>query len=162
MLQNPTLMTEHDQAISKETAAQHEAQAKEDAHRRAQEALAQKKAALDNLQKNVSLLLPIHDRVLTVQHTTNEASRENKLHDLHGSTAAPGAAGTALGDGALDRHYAEQGQGVAPGQTGLAANDTRNMGAENYGVVGGAPTNTGVASETYGNSAGVGSQRTAL
>ena len=48
------LIPEHDQAVSKEVAAQNEAKAKEDAHQRAAAALQEKKAKLDQLQHAVS------------------------------------------------------------------------------------------------------------
>ena len=47
-------MSEHNSAVTKEQAALHEAKAKEEHHQRAQAILAEKKAALDNLQNNVS------------------------------------------------------------------------------------------------------------
>jgi len=47
-------MSEHNSAVTKEQAALHEAKAKEEHHQRAQAILAEKKAALDNLQHNVS------------------------------------------------------------------------------------------------------------
>lgn len=108
-----------------------------------------------------------------MQHNTNEAARENKIQDLHGSHAPVGVPGTAAGDGALDQQYAQQGQGVTTGAptgesygagqaSGMAPQHAQGMGAENYAGVGAPGAATGQAGAGYGATPAAAPHRTAL